>query len=96
MDNLLYNIELLENKVSKVLHKYERLKLKLQESEAENAELRAVFKAQKQRLNQVFAENKRLQSVSGLLGSDEFKHETKTKINRLVKEIDDCILALTR
>lgn len=36
-----------------------------------------------------------LRAANALLGSSEFKRETKLKINGLVKEIDECIVQLS-
>lgn len=40
-------------------------------------------------------ESKLLKSANALLGSDDYKRETKLKINALVKEIDQCIAQLS-
>lgn len=40
-------------------------------------------------------QNKLLKNTNALLGSDEYKKETKLKINALVKEIDQCIAQLS-
>lgn len=37
-----------------------------------------------------------LKIANGLLGSEDFKKETKLKINSLVREIDHCISQLTK
>lgn len=37
-----------------------------------------------------------LKIVNSLLGSEDFKKETKHKINSLVKEIDHCIMQLSQ
>jgi len=36
-----------------------------------------------------------LKTANALLGSDDFKRETKTKINSIVREIDNCIVQLS-
>lgn len=47
------------------------------------------------RIQNLKAENRDLKTANALLGSDEFKRETKLKINSLVKEIDQCIIQLS-
>ena len=37
-----------------------------------------------------------LKIINSLLGSEDFKKETKLKINSLVREIDHCISQLTQ
>lgn len=39
-------------------------------------------------------ENKTLRTANAMLGSSEYKRETKLKINSLIKEIDECIIQL--
>jgi hypothetical protein len=39
-------------------------------------------------------ENKTLRTANAMLGSTEYKRETKLKINSLIKEIDSCIIQL--
>ena len=46
-------------------------------------------------INDLKHQNSLLKNANALLGSDEFKRETKLKINALVKEIDQCIAQLS-
>ena len=54
-----------------------------------------VLKAQKisleQQLSSLQEENKSLKIANNLLGSNEGTQETKSKINNLIKEVENCI-----
>ncbi|PZW40618.1 uncharacterized protein DUF904 [Mesonia algae] len=95
MSNLIEIVDSLENKISKLLHKYELLKQK-------NNELEEIIEENKSRilelqtgLESLSQENQTLKSVNAILGSNEHKRETKLKINSLIREIDQCIVQLS-
>jgi len=84
-------VDALENRISKLLHKYEVLK-------QTNAELTDQLKAQEQKVLQQQEEiaswtekYETLKIANSMLGSDENKRETKLKINALIRDIDHCI-----
>ncbi|TXK72990.1 hypothetical protein [Mesonia sp. K4-1] len=95
MSNLIEIVDSLENKISKLLHKYELLKQK-------NNELEEIIEENKSRilelqtgLESLSQENQTLKSANAILGSNEHKRETKLKINSLIREIDQCIVQLS-
>lgn len=95
MSNLIEIVDSLENKISKLLHKYELLKQK-------NNELEEIIEENKSRilelqtgLESFSQENQTLKSANAILGSNEHKRETKLKINSLIREIDQCIVQLS-
>ena len=95
MSNIEDIVDSLENKISKVLHKLELLKLA-------NLKLNEELEVSKQKLqnqNQhiVVWEEKyeALKIANSILGSDENKRETKLKINALIRDIDHCIAQLS-
>ncbi|MDR6302209.1 hypothetical protein [Mesonia maritima] len=95
MSDLVEIVDSLENKVSKLLHKYEILKqanLQLEEKLAVQESNQAKIKAE---LNSVEQENQTLKAANAMLGSNEHKRETKLKINSLIREIDQCIVQLS-
>ena len=78
-------IQHLEN----VVNENEALKSKiLQQQTQQNELLEKHIELQKQYDN--------LKIANGLLGSEDFKKETKLKINSLVREIDHCISQLSK
>ncbi len=95
MSNLSEIVDSLENRVSNLLQKYENLKdakLKLEE------ELAALKMQQNQFKNEIDVwknECSSLKLANSILGSDDYKRETKLKINGLVREIDKCIIQLS-
>jgi chromosome segregation ATPase len=95
MSNLIEIVDSLENKISKLLHKYDLLKQK-------NNELEEIIEENKSRilklqtgLESLSQENQTLKSANAILGSNEHKRETKLKINSLIREIDQCIVQLS-
>ena len=95
MSNIEDIVDSLENKISKVLHKLELLKLanlklneELEVSKQEN---------QKQKSHIAIWEEKyeALKIANSILGSDDNKRETKLKINALIRDIDYCIEQLS-
>ncbi|MBQ4821253.1 hypothetical protein J8M14_14360 [Aquimarina sp. MMG016] len=95
MGDLIEIVDSLENRISKLLHKYEKvkhqnavLKEKIQELES-NSEL------QSNQLKHWEEKFSALKNANAMLGSDEYKRETKLKINALIREIDMCIAQLS-
>lgn len=95
MSNLTQIVDNLENKVAKLLHNYNRLEQKQQILQEEITKLRA----EKQELQEALdsSENRvqSLKAANALLGSNDYKKETKLKINSLIREIDQCIVQLS-
>ncbi|WP_339894739.1 hypothetical protein [uncultured Algibacter sp.] len=94
MSNIEDIVDSLENKISKVLHKLELLKLanlKLNEeldvSKQENL-------TQQKRIASWEEKYEALKMANTILGSDDNKRETKLKINALIRDIDHCIAQL--
>ena len=95
MTKLIDVVESLRVKVSRVIQKNQLL-------EQKNEALREALAKKKQEvalletdLIQLKQKNATLKSANALLGSKEYKRETKLKINSLIKEIDDCIYHLS-
>lgn len=95
MSNIEDIVDSLEDKISKVLHKLELLKLAnqklIEELEVSKQEI------QHQKTQNVIWEEKyeSLKMANTILGSDENKRETKLKINALIRDIDHCIAQLS-
>ena len=95
MSNIEDIVDSLENKISKVLHKLELLKLA---NSKLNEELEVSKKEiQNQKLHMASWEEKydALKLANTILGGDDNKRETKLKINALIREIDHCIAQLS-
>jgi len=95
MSNLSEVVDSLENRITTLLRNYETIKqkhslleTKLSALNEENEKLKSQMEEGEQRF-------KMLQTANALLGSNEYKRETKLKINALVREIDACIVSLS-
>ncbi len=95
MSDLTEIVENLEGRIEKLLQNYKNLEQKQQNLQEELASL----KAEKQELQDSFevSENRvhTLKAANALLGSNDYKKETKLKINSLIREIDQCIVHLS-
>lgn len=87
-------IQLLEINLKKLIEQHQlgltqvgMLSKQLEEVEEENKRLI-------NRLENLNAENRSLKTANAMLGSTEYKRETKLKINSLIREIDQCIIQL--
>lgn len=94
MSNHLEAIHLLEDKIKKVLYKYEFLKEENQVLLQNNAKLHVLIQEKEEQLKKEQEEYKLLKIAKTIQGSNENTRETKLKINTLVREIDKCITLL--
>lgn len=95
MSNLTELVDSLENKLGELLQKYKGLErnhavlLKdFNSLKVENRELQESLMASESNIQT-------LKAANALLGSNDFKKETKLKINSLIREIDQCIVQLS-
>ncbi|WP_010229151.1 hypothetical protein [Gillisia marina] len=95
MSDLTEIVDNLENRISKLLHKYEVMK----QSQKAVQEESAILKTENERLAEELkvSENRiqTLKAANAMLGSNDYKKETKLKINGLIREIDQCIVQLS-
>jgi chromosome segregation ATPase len=88
-------VDSLENRISKLLHRYENLKEANGSLEQQIETLRSQLDQSKIEIEKLRATSSSLKLANSMLGSDQHKRETKLKINALVREIDDCITQLS-
>jgi predicted nuclease with TOPRIM domain len=95
MSDLLEVVKELESSTFKLMQRNKNLESemilfrnKLKDLEKKNKSLEKAYR-------HLEAENESLKSVNAMLGSKEYKRETKLKINRLIREIDSCIINLS-
>jgi cell division septum initiation protein DivIVA len=95
MSQLSEIVDSLENRISKLLHQHQKMKQLNASLEDEIATL----KAQKDQFqSEIVAWREKCDSLklaNSMLGSEEYKRDTKLKINALVREIDQCITQLS-
>jgi len=84
-------IVVLEQKIIDLLNKLKGNHLDLVTFQDENEVLKAQKISLEQQLSSLQEENKSLKIANNLLGSNEGTLETKSKINNLIKEVENCI-----
>lgn len=95
MSNLSEIVDSLENRIGKLLNKYESLKQANSTLEDELAAMKQKCSELEHDLQHCKAQHESLKLSNAMLGSDQYKRETKLKINSLIREIDQCITQLT-
>lgn len=95
MSDLSDIVDSLEKRILKVLHKYEELKNQNEQLEIELSSLRSQHDRFTEEINEWRTTCDSLKYANSMLGSDEYKRDTKLKINALVREIDKCIAQLS-
>ncbi len=95
MSDLIEIVDSLENRISKLLHKYELMKQQNADLKSKIQELESNSELQTNQLKHWEEKFSALKNANAMLGSDEYKRETKLKINALIKEIDMCISQLS-
>ncbi|MFD0990817.1 hypothetical protein ACFQ1R_11980 [Mariniflexile jejuense] len=95
MSNIEDIVDSLENKISKVLHKLELLKLANLKLNEELEISKQEILSQKKQIVNWEEKYEALKMANTMLGSDDNKRETKLKINALIRDIDHCIAQLS-
>lgn len=95
MGNLIETIGSVEKKINSLLQKQDLL-------EKTNRDLKAQLDAQiteisefQDEIDSLKNDNQSLKTANAMLGSSNYKRETKLKINSLIREIDQCIVQLS-
>lgn len=94
MSNLSEIVDSLENRIKQLLQQHESLNKTYSELQEELAIEKNEHSRTKESLLKCKDESEHLKVVNAMLGSDQFKRETKLKINALIREIDVCISQL--
>ncbi len=95
MSTTLEIVDSLENRISKLLHNYSKQKASQEELQREVNDLRAQQQQFVEEIEQWREKYNTMKVANSMLGSDQYKRETKLKINTLVREIDQCISQLS-
>ncbi len=88
-------VDSLEDKLSKLIIRYEDLETQNAEIASELTILRNKLAQKNEEMLLLQKSIENLQMTNSLLGSDTFKRDTKLKINTLIREIDYCITQLS-
>ncbi|MHA6280681.1 hypothetical protein ACXYMT_10910 [Salinimicrobium sp. CAU 1759] len=95
MSDLTEIVENLEGRVEKLLQNYKKLEQSQQNLQEELTSLRTQNQELQESLEASENRVQTLKAANALLGSNDYKKETKLKINSLIREIDQCIVHLS-
>lgn len=87
-------IDTLESKIHKLLTKIDNLEQKNQLLQQELTVSSNVIQNQNATMETLKKDFESLKLTNSLLGSEDYKRDTKLKINSLIREIDYCIAQL--
>lgn len=87
-------IDTLENKIEKLIAKVNSLEEKNQELQHQLKYAATNINNQSQVVETLKKDYETLKITNSLLGSEDYKRDTKLKINSLIREIDYCIAQL--
>ncbi len=87
-------IDTLESKIHKLLAKIDNLEQKNQVLQQELTVSSNVIQNQNAMVETLKKDFESLKLTNSLLGSEDYKRDTKLKINSLIREIDYCIAQL--
>ena len=95
MNNTVQPIKILEEKIIVLLNKLKENHLDLVKFKDLQTSLVQENKILKDKILKLEDDNKSLKVANNLLGSNEGKSQTKTKINNLIEQVDYCIQQLS-
>ncbi len=96
MSELNQIIDSIEIKFAKLIQKLNTLESSNNDLEKRLLRAEEAFKEKEKDLLILQTQYESLKLASSLLGSDENKRDTKLKINSLIREIDQCIVQLSK
>ncbi|MGH2665815.1 hypothetical protein [Flavobacterium sp.] len=88
-------VDSLEVRFQRLFKKMESLQQANQELTVKLEESDAIIENQNQEIKNLKSDFDSIKITNSLLGSDEYKRDTKLKINSLIREIDYCIAQLS-
>lgn len=94
MSELLERVESLQKATGTLISRHQQLQQQLQALAAENAQLKEDNAELKKLVRNWEAKYSTLKTANAMLGSNDYKRETKLKINAMMREIDACIAQL--
>ncbi len=95
MSDLLEVVKELESSTFKLMQRNKDLVLEVNLFRDKLKEVEKKNKIFERTIRDLESENETLKTANAMLGSKDYKRETKLKINRLIKEIDNCIVKLS-
>ena len=95
MSRIVEIVDSLESSLDALLKRYDDLKEKQVQLERELANLRNQQQKDQEQIDVWKQRFESLKMANSMLGSDQYKRDTKLKINALIREIDQCIAQLS-
>lgn len=95
MSNITQVVNLVENKLKKLLERYSFLKEENEFLQTKITTLEQQIAKEKQLFHEVEKKYQTLKIAKTIEGSKEDRRETKLKINALIREVDACIAELS-
>ena len=94
MSELLGRVKSLQDVVGKLVGRHQKLQREYESLESENTQLKMENEQLKALVTNWEAKYGTLKAANAMLGSNDYKRETKFKINAMMREIDACIAQL--
>ncbi len=94
MSVLLERVKSLQNVTGALLNRHQQLQHKIGSLTQENSQLKQENEELKQLVESWETRYSTLKAANAMLGSNDYKRETKLKINAMMREIDACIAQL--
>lgn len=88
------NFSLLEKRILELKKNHRNLQEKYELLSSDHEKLRARFEAEHKTNQELIEEQKKIKMISAITGNPDHNRLMKNHINRLVKEIDACIVQL--
>ena len=89
-------LELLQQRVVRVLELYSSRKSENEQLLKQNRELEEKIRLDQEKIKEIEGKYNKLKISKALIASSSDVHDAKLKVNRLVREIDKCIALLNR
>ncbi len=88
------NFSVLERRILNIKKSYQNLNEKFAELNQEHQELKKRYDEERKRTQVLEEEQKKIKLYSAISGNPDHNRLMKTHINRLIKEVDNCIAEL--
>jgi len=95
MENVVKMVDLLENKLTRLILNQEQLKEEIRQLKQSEELLLSKVSQQVSHVRDLEDKYQSLKVANAIVGNKEDKHLTKIKINTLIREIDKCIVQLS-
>ena len=89
-------LELLQQRVQRVLELYSSRKSENEQLIRQNKELEEKIRLEQEKIKDIEDKYNKLKISKALIASSDDVHDAKLKVNRMVREIDKCIALLNR